>query len=239
MDYVLTWSLLIALTGGLVRGTTGFGAAMVMTPPLALLVGARTAVPVTLLLETFAAAPMLPAALALARWRVIAPICASAVLTVPAGALLLALASPLTLRRLIAATVILFSLALLSGRQYKGPQRLPTSVGLGALSGTMLGATSIGAPPVILYLLSGPDPVAVTRANLTLYVVVISAAGLVMLGFNGLLTMATLQQATMLALPFAGGVVAGSKLFARFSDQRFRQVTIVFMFLVSLGVLLA
>jgi uncharacterized membrane protein YfcA len=239
MDYVLTWSLLIALTGGLVRGTTGFGAAMVMTPPLALLVGARTAVPVTLLLETFAAAPMLPAALALARWRVIAPICASAVLTVPAGALLLALASPLTLRRLIAATVILFSLALLSGRQYKGPQRLPTSVGLGALSGTMLGATSIGAPPVILYLLSGPDAVPVTRANLTLYVVVISAAGLVMLGFNGLLTMATLQQAAVLSLPFAGGVIAGSKLFARFSDQGFRQVTIVFMFLVSLGVLLA
>lgn len=239
MDDVLTWSLLIALAGGLVRGTTGFGAAMVMTPPLALLVGARTAVPVTLLLETFAAAPMLPAALALARWRVIAPICASAVLAVPAGGLLLALASPLTLRRLIAATVILFSLALLSGRKYQGAQRLPTSVGLGALSGTMLGATSIGAPPVILYLLSGPDAVAITRANLTLYVVVISAAGLVMLGVNGLITIATLQQAAVLALPFVGGVVAGSKLFARFSDQRFRQVTIIFMFLVSLGVLLA
>lgn len=239
MDSVLTWSLLIALAGGLVRGTTGFGAAMVMTPPLALLVGARTAVPVTLLLETFAAAPMLPAALALARWRVIAPICASAVLTVPAGALLLALASPLTLRRLIAATVILFSLALLFGPRYKGSQRLSTSVVLGALSGTMLGATSIGAPPVILYLLSGPDPATVTRANLTLYVVVISAAGLVMLGVNGLLSTATLQQAAVLALPFAGGVVVGSRLFARFSDQRFRQVTIVLMFLVSLGVLLA
>lgn len=239
MDHVLAWSLLIALAGGLVRGTTGFGAAMVMTPPLALLVGARTAVPVTLLLETFAAAPMLPAAFALARWRVIGPICAAAVLAVPAGGLLLALASPLTLRRLIAATVILFSLALLSGRQYKGRQRLPTSVGLGALSGTMLGATSIGAPPVILYLLSGPDPVPVTRANLTLYVLVISAAGLAMLAISGLLTMATLEQAALLALPFAGGVVAGSSLFARFSDQRFRQLTMVLMFMVSLGVLLA
>lgn len=239
MDSVLALSVLIALAGGLVRGTTGFGAAMVMTPALALLVGARTAVPVTLLLETFAAAPMLSAAFALARWRVIAPICAAAVLTVPAGALLLALASPLTLRRLIAATVILFSLALLFGPRYKGSQRLSTSVGLGALSGTMLGATSIGAPPVILYLLSGPDPATVTRANLTLYVVVISAAGLMMLGINGLLTLATLQQAAILALPFAVGVVVGSRLFARFSDQRFRQVTIVLMFLVSLGVLLA
>jgi uncharacterized membrane protein YfcA len=89
---------------------------------------------------------------------------------------------------------------------------------------------------LILYLLSGqPDPVPVTRANLTLYVVVISAAGLAMLAVSGLLTMATLQQAALLALPFAGGVVAGSGLIARFSDQPFRQLTIVFMFIVTLG----
>lgn len=239
MNDVLAWSLLIALVGGLVRGTTGFGAAMVMTPPLALLIGARTAVPVTLLLETFAAAPMIPAAVALARWKVIAPICATAVMAVPAGGLLLAMASQLTLRRLIAGTVIVFSLALLSGLRHHGGQRLRWSFGLGALSGTMLGATSIGGPPVILYLLSGPDPVAVTRANLTLYVVVISAAGLVMLGFGGLLTLETLRQGALLALPFAAGIVVGSKLFARFSDHRFRQLTIFLMFLVSLGVLLA
>ncbi len=239
MDVTLACALVIAAVGGLVRGTTGFGAAMVMTPALALLLGPKVAVPVSLLLETFAAAPMLPAAVALARWRVIAPICLSAVLAVPLGGWLLALATPLSLRRGIAATVVVFSLALLSGRRYHGGQRLRTSVGLGALSGTMLGATSIGGPPIILYLLSGPDPVAVTRANLTLYIVVISAAGLVMLGVSGLLTRATAYTALLLMLPFVAGVVAGSRLFARFSDHRFRQMTIVFMLLVSLGVLLA
>ncbi|HEY8707146.1 MAG TPA: sulfite exporter TauE/SafE family protein [Burkholderiaceae bacterium] len=239
MDHVLAWGLLIALAGGLVRGTTGFGAAMVMTPPLALLMGPKLAVPVTLLLETFAAAPMLPAAVVLARWRAIAPISVAAVLAVPLGGYLLAGADPLTLRRLIALTVIVFSLALLSGRRYEGAQRLPTSLALGALSGTMLGATSIGAPPVILYLLSGPDCVAVTRANLTLYVVVISAAGLAMLGVAGLLGSATIRVAAELTIPFVGGVWAGSRLFSRFSDQRFRQLTMVFMFLVSVGVLIA
>lgn len=239
MDHVLIWSLVTAFVGGLVRGTTGFGAAMVMTPLLALLLGPKVAVPVTLLLETFAAAPMLPAAVALARWRVIAPISAAAVLAVPLGSYFLFGADPLTLRRLIALTVIVFSLALLSGRRYLGAQRLPTSLALGALSGTMLGATSIGAPPVILYLLSGPDPVAVTRANLTLYVMVISGAGLVMLIISGLITAATLQTAVLLAPLFIVGLFAGSRLFSRFSDQRFRQLTMAFMFLVSLGVLFA
>lgn len=239
MDRVFVISMLIALVGGLVRGTTGFGAAMVMTPPLALLLDARTAVPVTLLLETFAAAPMLPAALALARWRVIAPIGAAALLAIPAGGLLLSVASAPTLRRLIAATVVLFSLALLSGRTYHGPRRLVTSLGLGLLSGAMLGATSIGGPPVILYLLSGPDPVAVTRANLTLYIVLISGAGLAMLAVTGLITSDTFRHAGLLAIPFAAGVIVGSRLFSRFSDQRFRQLTIGLMFGVSLFVLLA
>lgn len=239
MENGLAWGLVIAFAGGLIRGTTGFGASMVMTPPLALLFGPKVAVPVALLLETFAAAPMLPAALAVARWRTIAPICAAAVIAVPLGGYFLIASDPLILRKLIALTVIVFSLALLSGRRYQGVQRLPTSLALGALSGTMLGATSVGAPPVILYLLSGPDPVAVTRANLTLYVIVISAAGLIMLSVSGLMTASTLQTAALLALPFATGVLAGSRLFAKFSEQRYRQFAMAFMFLVSLGVLFA
>jgi uncharacterized membrane protein YfcA len=239
MDQTLAFGLLIALVGGLVRGTTGFGAAMVMTPALALLIGPKTAVPVTLLLETFAALPMLPAAARIARWRVIGPISAAALLTVPLGGWLLAGADPKVLRMLIALTVIVFSLALLSGRRYQGMPRTGTSLGLGALSGAMLGATSIGAPPVILYLLSGPDPAAVTRANLTLYVVAISAAGLVMLTASGLMDGMTLRFAAWLSLPFVAGVIIGSRLFARFSDLRFRQFTMVFMLLVALGVLLA
>lgn len=103
----------------------------------------------------------------------------------------------------------------------------------------MLGATSIGAPPVIIYLLSGPDAASVTRANLTLYVVVISAAGLVMLAASGLIVGETLRIAGWLAVPFIAGVIAGSKLFSRFSDARFRQVTMAFMPLVAIGVLLA
>ena len=238
MDDTLVIGLVIALLGGLVRGTTGFGAAMVMAPPLALLIGAHAAVPVVLLLETFAALPMLPAAARIARWRVIAPISLAALCTVPLGGALLAGASPQLLRMLIALTVIVFSLALLSGWRYQGAPRWGSSVALGALSGAMLGATGIGAPPVVLYLLSGPHPAAVTRANLTLYVVVISAAGLVALGISGVITAATLRHAGAMAGPFVAGVIIGSSMFSRLSDQRFRQIIMVLMLLVALGVLL-
>lgn len=236
---VLLMALGVAAVGGLIRGITGFGGAMIMTPPLALLFGPRLAVPVVLLLETFAAMPMLREAAREARWRIIVPISAAAFVTVPIGGYFLVTTDPQLLRRIIAGIVIAFSLLLLRGARYHGQQRLPTSVALGGLSGTMLGATSIGAPPVILYLLSGPDPVVVTRANLTLYVVATSAAGLAMLFARGVLDGGSGLTAALLAPFFFGGVIAGSRLFSRFSDLRFRQFTLVLMLAVSSGILLA
>ena len=75
----LSLSLLGAVTiagiGGLVRGATGFGGAMVMTPVLSVLLSPIAAVISALLLETFAAAPMLRDAARKAHWRTILPIC--------------------------------------------------------------------------------------------------------------------------------------------------------------------
>lgn len=230
--------MVIAGMAGVIRGITGFGGAMVMTPPLALLFAPTLAVPAVLLLEAFAAAHMMPEAVRNARWRTIAPISLAACVTVPLGGYLLVTADPQVLRRAIAAIVIIFSLLLLTGARYKGTHGLGTSVTLGAMSGTMLGATSIGAPPVILYLLSGPDPVHITRANLTLYVVVTSAAGLVMLLARGVLDWTSAFTALLLAPFYYGGVVLGARLFSRFSDQRFRQFTLVLMLAVSTGILL-
>jgi len=73
----LAIALAVGALAGLVRGITGFGGAMVMSPPLALLVGPLLAVPAVLLLEGFAAAPMLIQTRRLVRWRVIAPIIAA------------------------------------------------------------------------------------------------------------------------------------------------------------------
>ena len=140
---------------------------------------------------------------------------------------------------LIAAVVFVFSLLLLWGARYSGPHGVPSSLALGGLSGALLGATGIGGPPVILYLLSGPDPVHVTRANLTLYVVFISIAGLVMLAGRGLLDGPGMLTALLLAPMFFGGVIAGSWIFKRVSERRFRQVTLVLLVAVSIGIVLA
>ena len=232
-------AMAIASLAGIIRGITGFGGSMVMTPPLALLFGPQLAVATVLLLEAFAGAPMMLDAARKATWRVLAPIALAAFVTVPLGGYVLAHADQDLLRRGIAAIVFIFALLLLKGSRYTGARGLPSSLALGAVSGTMLGATGIGGPPVILYLLSGPDSMHVTRANLTLYVTLISVAGLTMLASRGILNTASFTMSLLLAAPFFIGVLVGSRLFARFNDVRFRQFTLVLLLAVSIGILLA
>ncbi len=229
----------VAIAAGVIRGITGFGGAMVMSPPLALLLGPLAAIPIVLLLEALGATPMLIQTRALVKWRVIGPIIAAACVTIPLGALVLVSTDPLVMRRAIAATVIVFSLLLLAGWRYAGSHGLPVALGLGAVSGTLVGATSMGGPPVIIYLLAGPDRIEITRANLTFFVGAVSTAGLAGLWLNDALTWRAVGVAALLAPGYYGGMVLGTRLFPRFNDKRFRQFTLALMAAVSLGILLA
>jgi hypothetical protein len=235
----VAFALGIAILAGMVRGVTGFGGAMVMAPPFALLLGPRLMVPVVLLLEGIAALPMVWQTRTQVRWRTIAPILAAACVTIPLGGYVLVTADPGMLRRAVAAIVIVFALLMLRGWRYSGPQRLPASLALGGLSGVMTGGIGVGAPPVILYLISGPDPIAVTRANLTLFLAGISLAALVMLWSRDILDAHSGWMALLLTPVYFVGLLCGVRLFARFNDARFRQFTLLLLVAVSTAILLA
>lgn len=219
----------IVTSAGLVRGVTGFGGAMLMTPMLSVLIGPVPAVVTALILETAAALVMFPDALPKAKWRTLVFLTLPAILTVPLGGYLLLTLDPAIARKLIAAVVIVFSAMLLFGVRYSGKPRAVTSIALGSIVGALLGATSVGAPPVILYLLSGPDPAAVTRANLTIFVTAISIIGLAMLAAAGAITATLGLSAVSLTVPFLLATWFGGKLFARLSDPGVRRFALVLM----------
>lgn len=236
----LTFSLAAALAAlaGLTRGVTGFGGAIVLTAPLSLLVPPHQAIVTSLLLESVAAAAMLPAALRFARPRRLLPILLAAAATVPVGATVLANLDPALARRLIAAMVLAFSVLMLRGFRYRGTPRPLTSVAVGAASGVLTAATSVGGPPVILYLLSGPDPVITTRAHLTLFIIFISAVTLAYLGYVGIFSLSMGLLALTLAPFFLAGVGAGSLVFHRIDEARFRRIALAVLIALSVILLL-
>ncbi|MGA7115367.1 MAG: sulfite exporter TauE/SafE family protein [Pseudolabrys sp.] len=223
MDITTLAAVGIVTAAGLVRGTTGFGGAMLMTPVLSALLGPIPAVVTALALVMF------PDALPKARWRTLLYLILPAAVTVPLGGYFLLTVDPAVARKMISAVVIVFSLMLLLGFRYSGSPRVITSLALGSVVGALLGATSVGAPPVILYLMSGPDPVAVTRANLTLFVTAISVIGLIMLAAAGAIGGSLATSAMLLVVPFLLATWLGGQLFARLSDAGARRFALVLM----------
>jgi uncharacterized membrane protein YfcA len=234
MDMTQLAVVSIVTVAGFVRGTTGFGGAMLMSPILSILIGPVPTVVTALLLETAAALVMFPEAFPQARWRTLLYLILPAVFTVPLGGYLLLTLDPAIARKLIAAVVVIFTTMLLFGVRYTGSPRVLTSVALGSVVGALLGATSVGAPPVILYLLSGPDPAAVTRANLTIFVTAISAIGLVMLAVAGAISATLAMSAIALCIPYLLATWLGGKFFARLSDTNVRRLALGVM--LSVGV---
>ncbi|MGB0083949.1 MAG: sulfite exporter TauE/SafE family protein [Rhodomicrobiaceae bacterium] len=223
----------VVTVAGFMRGVTGFGGAMLMAPPLSYLLGPVPAVVIALMLETAAAFVMFPSALPQIRRRTLMNLTIPACFTVPIGGYFLITLDPVITRKVIAGVVTVFSLILLTGVRYSGQPRPSTSVALGSLVGVLLGATSVGAPPVILYLLSGSDPPQVTRANLTVFVTVISLIGLLMLLTAGVITLEFLGLAATFGAPYLAATWFGSKLFAGMSDQSVRRVALLLMLTVS------
>lgn len=125
---------------------------------------------------------------------------------------------------------------LVRGWRYAGAQRAATGAGLGALAGAMAGATSISGPPVILFLLAGPDSIATTRANLTFYVATSAAAGVARLWVAGVLDPRAVTIAVVLAPFYFVGALAGSRLFPYLDERRFRQLTLVLMMALSAAI---
>src|SRR5438105_1327284 len=83
--------------------------------------------------------------------------------------------------------------------------------------GMLLGATGIGAPPVILFLLSGPGPVRGTRAILTAFISTTSLIGVAALVAAGAITLPLLIWSALLAVVYLAAIWIGMKLFAHLS----------------------
>jgi uncharacterized membrane protein YfcA len=132
---------MVVMLAGIIRGMTGFGGAMLMAPPLSLLLGPVPAVVTALMLETTAALVMFPDAWPRFNRRALFYLTAPACVTVPIGGYLLVNVDAFLMRKVIAGVVVVFALALLSGVRYSGAPRPATSLALGSIVGVLLGAT--------------------------------------------------------------------------------------------------
>ncbi|MFC7544131.1 sulfite exporter TauE/SafE family protein [Siccirubricoccus deserti] len=218
----LAWLLAAALAGGLARGFSGFGAALIFVPLASVGLGPRAAAPLMLVLEAVAVLALTPGAWKLADRRQVGILAMGAAVGTPLGALVLASADPLALRWAVALLILALLGLLASGWRFRGRPRTPATLAVGLAGGVLGGVAMVSGPPVMAYLLGQPGTARQVRASFALYL----AAGAVFAGIAyaaaGLLTPALLAPFLVSAPAYGAGIWAGTRMFGLASERAFR-----------------
>lgn len=242
LETVLTAGFLVqamvALAAGLVRGFSGFGAALILAPGFTLVMAPREAVVLTVLLNSSAIAQLLFPALRQTRWRDVGPMGAAAVIAIPVGSLLLIGLDGAVIRRAIGAIVLGFSVVALAGWRYRGPRGLPANLLVGTLGGLLTGAAAVGGPPIVLYFLSSDRPMAENRASFISFFALIQLTAVPVFLWEGLVTWELVERTALLLPGFLVATHVGARLFCRASDRRARQFALGALLVIGLATLI-
>jgi len=204
-----------------------------MAPVFAILFGPIDAVTMVTVLELFASVQLVPQVLNETEWRLVGPLGVSAALLMPLGAHVLGSADPAFLTRAMAAVVLLFVIGLMTGWRYRGETKLLPTLGVGAVSGVMMAATSMGNPPVLLYMLAGERRATTNRANIIAYFAMTHVVLLAVLGSMALLTLPALVRAILLMPGYLLAAGLGARLFQQSSERIYRHTATAFLLCIA------
>jgi uncharacterized protein len=217
--------VMAALLGGLVRGFTGFGFAMVFVPIATMTVGPVGAAGLIWLVDIPFALPLAISSFRRVAWREVFPLFVGAALCVPLGVWLLTSLDPIVARWLIAISILVALAALVTGWRYKGAPGIPLSLSVGGLSGIASGMAQLGGMPVaIFWLAAQKNNPRQTKDNLNGYFALLPIVTGIAYWLNGVLNWTVFWQALPLCVPYGLAMLLGAKLFPLASEQTFRRI---------------
>jgi uncharacterized membrane protein YfcA len=232
MEVIL--SILAFLIAGLIQGITGFGFALVAAPVLMLFMDPQHVTP------TVITVCLLPNLIVLAdtrrsvRLRMVLPVLIGGLIGLPLGAYILSTIEPAPFKIAVGVIVLILSVVMLFG--WKRPVRNVTAglVPVGFMSGVLSTSTSIGGPPLVLFLANQGVPRDIFRANLVGYFTILNFCAIVTMILYGFLTMKVLT-ALLIYIPVAFiGSISGVYLARVINEKLFSKIVLVFIFILGI-----
>jgi uncharacterized protein len=236
-DYSAAVLVFLTATGfvsGVVRGFSGFGSAFIFMPLASAIIGPKLAAAVILLIDVFAAAPMIPEGWRLGDKRDVGTMALGLPIGIPIGAWALTHSDPLLVRWLLVALIIPMLALLMSGWRYGGRPMPALTVAVGGLSGLLSGIAQMGGPPIILYWLGSASRAGVVRANVVLLFAVSTAITTGIYAINGLLPYVLVGLVALTGPAYGFGILIGARLFRFADEQTFRRLCYALIALAAL-----
>ncbi len=227
--------LIIAVcVGGVIRGFTGFGSALIIIPALTLAFDPLQAVVMHSIMEIPVILGLAPTAVRYADRRIVLPMIVLLCVTTPIGAAILSTVNVDFLK--IAISLAVLAMVGLLAVQDRVSALLGTRGTLiGATAGGLIqGATGVGGPPIVTTLMARGDPPDATRGNVIAVMSSVIAISLVSFAAFGLITRDVLVTGGLAAPLCLLATLAGMFAFKFFGGRHHRSVTLVVLVLTAL-----
>jgi uncharacterized protein len=194
-----------------------------------------SSIPIVLCVDLCANIFLLPDARHNATAAVTIPLLVGTLLLLPVGVLLLSSANPAIMKRVIALFILIAALALLSEwRPFARPIGVAGWGAVGALTGVIVGATSLGVTAA-LFLNSGVQSSIAARANFIVWVFFANSALLSMLAASQGLSPDLFSAVAVMAPLYLIGSMAGAKIIHRMPENRARRTILVLIALAGVA----
>lgn len=224
-----SWFMAIGalLVAAFIRGTTGFGLSLVFTPFLILIMEPKAVIPVNLILASISNIMVLASCFRSVKIRRLLPMTVSSLLGVPIGVFIITVISAALLKVLIGAITIFFAILLLFKLTPHFANERRASGIAGLLCGILTTSTSLGGPPVVLFMHTQSWPKQEIYPSLSAFFLISTGASLTGLFISGMVTADVLLTAASLAPGLAIGVFLGMLAFKRVDERYFRVLSVV------------
>ncbi|SLN56222.1 sulfite exporter TauE/SafE family protein [Oceanibacterium hippocampi] len=213
---------------GLIRGFSGFGAAMVFMPIASALYSPPAAVAMLAVTDTVITLPITLAAMRRCRWPEIMPLTIGAAIMTPIGVKALLYVDPGVMRIVISAMILAAVAAMATGWRYAGTPTRTVTVGVGALSGFAGGMAGLMGPPVILFWLGGQHDMLKVRDNILAFFGIATIVTMTTYFLNDMLTPERLTISAVLMPLYAVAIFLGARGLRYATDALFRRLALVF-----------
>lgn len=235
MGWEIIYAGVVIFVAGIIRGYSGFGFAMVCALTLTYVLPPAQITPMVLCLDVVGSLFLFWKSRKEIDWKGLKLIGLGALLSLPLGTLALVVVPANPMRIFIAVTIFILCLALIRQKKRITATGPVATTGVGLCSGFLTGVAALGGPPVILFYFSSDRPVAVSRASMIAFFLMVDIMALGSSVMYGLVTSQVITRSLGLLVPLALGVWLGNLLFQRYlNEAAFRKQVIYFLMLFSL-----
>ncbi len=224
-----------AFLGGIVRGFSGFGTALIFLPIATPYLGPFGALIGLTIMDIFGPLPNVRRAWGAVDRGDLFRLVSGCAIMLPIGLWVLTQVEPEVFRYAVSLLAILMLIILILGLRYNGPVRRTMVAGIGGAAGFLGGVAGLPGPAVILFYMSRPLPVEVIRATILLFLLVFDFLILGFLSAMGRVTVASAVLGFALAVPNLIGNWLGGWLFRPEREKLYRTAAYVAIALAALS----